>query len=141
MYPGAVDIDTIIPSISTVQAAKEKRDRLRKMGAIGDDYISLSLTQRDDIPQGPHPESRLMREEDELGEGDDGASCNLVVFNRNGLLSAIPEFAEYTSAQDRIALGKKSRKVEAQKRRAEMSEMILDACVLEHINIKAAANL
>ena len=37
------------------------------------------------------------------------------------------EYAEYTSAQERIALGKKSRKVEAQKRRAEMNEMIVDA--------------
>jgi hypothetical protein len=39
----------------------------------------------------------------------------------------LEEFAEYTSAQERIALGKKSRKVEAQKRRDEMSEMIVDA--------------
>ena len=37
------------------------------------------------------------------------------------------EYAEYTSAQERIALGKKSKKKEAQKRRAEMSEMIVDA--------------
>ncbi len=37
------------------------------------------------------------------------------------------EYAEYTSAQERIALGKKSRKVEAQKRREAMSEMIVDA--------------
>lgn len=27
---------------------------------------------RADEPEGPHPMSRLMREEDELGEGDDG---------------------------------------------------------------------
>lgn len=40
------------------------------------------------------------------------------------------EFAEYTSAQERIALGKKSRKVEARKRKEEMNEMIADACVL-----------
>ena len=37
-----------------------------------DEYISLSLTKRDDEYQGPHPESRLMREDDDLGEGDDG---------------------------------------------------------------------
>jgi hypothetical protein len=37
-----------------------------------DDFISLSVTKRDAMPQGPHPESRLMREEDELGEEDDG---------------------------------------------------------------------
>lgn len=39
----------------------------------------------------------------------------------------LSEFAEYTSAQERIALGKKSRKVEAQKRREEMKDMIVDA--------------
>ncbi|GJE88491.1 hypothetical protein PsYK624_045740 [Phanerochaete sordida] len=106
---GDVDMDTNIPSSSTVQAAKEKRDRLRKVGsAVDEDYISLSVTKSSDMPQGPHPESRLMREDDELGEGDD-------------------EYAEYTSAQERIALGKKSRKVEAKKRKEEMNELILDA--------------
>lgn len=43
------------------------------------------------------------------------------------LIIPATEFAEYTSAQERIALGKKSRKVEAQKRREEMNEMIVDA--------------
>lgn len=49
-----------------------------------------------------------MREEDELGEGDD-------------------EYAEYTSAQERIALGKKSKKLEASKRKDTMQEMIANA--------------
>ena len=39
------------------------------------------------------------------------------------------EYAEYTSAQERIALGKKSKKAEAKKRREEMNEMIADAYV------------
>ena len=52
-------------------AAKERRERLR-VGTAEQDYISLSVTKLPDIPQGPHPESRLMREEDEVGEGDDG---------------------------------------------------------------------
>lgn len=39
------------------------------------------------------------------------------------------EFAEYTSAQERIALGKKSRKKEASQRRVAMEEMIADAYV------------
>ncbi|EKM51607.1 uncharacterized protein PHACADRAFT_31439 [Phanerochaete carnosa HHB-10118-sp] len=106
---GDADTEASILSSSAVQAAKEKRDRLRKMRTTADeDFISLSVTKHSDIPQGPHPESRLMREEDELGEGDD-------------------EYAEYTSAQERIALGKKSKKVEARKRREEMSELILEA--------------
>ncbi len=67
------EISTHIPSESTVKVAKEKRDRLRKAHIIGEeDFISLSVTRREDVPQGPHPESRLMREEDELGEGEDG---------------------------------------------------------------------
>ena len=40
-----------------------------------------------------------------------------------------PEYAEYTSAQERIALGKKSKKAEAKKRREEMNELIADAYV------------
>ncbi|KAJ7677425.1 nineteen complex-related protein 2-domain-containing protein [Mycena rosella] len=100
---------TSIPSESSIKVAKERRERLRHTVASGeDDFISLSVVKRPDESQGPHPESRLVREEDELGEGDD-------------------EFAEYTSAQERIALGNKSRKVEASKRRDAMKEMIADA--------------
>ncbi|KAI0251981.1 nineteen complex-related protein 2-domain-containing protein [Lactifluus subvellereus] len=102
---------TTIPSQSFVLAAKEKRERLRTTGSTSshaDEYISLSLTKRDDEYQGPHPESRLMREDDDLGEGDD-------------------DFAEYTSAQARIALGKKARKAEASRLREEMQDLIADA--------------
>ncbi|KAI0087050.1 nineteen complex-related protein 2-domain-containing protein [Irpex rosettiformis] len=105
---GDVDMEASIPSSSAINAAKEKRERLRQTEPFEQDFISLSLTKRQDISQGPHPESRLVREDDEVGEGDD-------------------EYAEYTSAQERIALGKKSRKVEARKRREEMNEMIVDA--------------
>lgn len=66
--------ETSIPALSSIQAAKEKRERLRKTGAstTEEDFISLSVAKRDDFSQGPHPESRLVREEDELGEGEDG---------------------------------------------------------------------
>ncbi|ESK88444.1 gc-rich sequence dna-binding factor-like protein [Moniliophthora roreri MCA 2997] len=101
------DIMTIIPSESSIRMAKERRERLRASKASGnEDFISLSVTKSE--YQGPHPESRLMREEDELGEADE-------------------EYAEYTSAQERIALSKKSRKAEATKRREAMKEMIADA--------------
>lgn len=59
-----------IPTTSFIAAAKQKRDTARKTGGITEDFISLSVTKRTD--QGPHPESRLVREEDELGEADDG---------------------------------------------------------------------
>lgn len=71
---GDIDMDTAIPSSSAITAAKEKRDRLRKTGDTTDDFISLSVTKRADYSKGPHPESRLMREDDEVGEGDDGKS-------------------------------------------------------------------
>ncbi|KAJ7816924.1 nineteen complex-related protein 2-domain-containing protein [Mycena olivaceomarginata] len=101
--------ETFIPSESSIKVAKERRERIRKTGVSHeDDFISLSVVKRPEESQGPHPESRLMREEDELGEGDD-------------------EYAEYTSAQERIALGKKSRKLEASKRRDDMKELIADA--------------
>jgi hypothetical protein len=62
-----------IPSESSIKVAKEKRGRLRQTQATGEeDFISLSVAKLEDGPKGPHPESRLMREEDELGEGEDG---------------------------------------------------------------------
>ncbi|TRM64154.1 nineteen complex-related protein 2-domain-containing protein [Schizophyllum amplum] len=98
-----------IPTETSVKAAKERRERSRKTGtSTSEDYISLSLVHQDSEYQGPHPTSRLMREDDDLGEGDD-------------------EFAEFTSAKERIALGKKSRKVEASKRREDMQDLIADA--------------
>ncbi|KAG8214632.1 nineteen complex-related protein 2-domain-containing protein [Butyriboletus roseoflavus] len=96
--------ETVIPSQSRIVAAKERRERLR-VGTAEQEYISLSVTKQADISHGPHPESRLVREEDEVGEGDD-------------------EYAEYTSARERIALGKKARKAEATKRRDTIKEMI-----------------
>ena len=72
-----------MPTESTVKAAKERRERSRKTGQPADeDFISLSLVQRETEYQGPHPTSRLMREEDDLGEGDDGK------FSTNGSLDA-----------------------------------------------------
>lgn len=116
-----------IPSESSIKVAKEKRERLRQTQVTGeDDFISLSVTKRSDEPKGPHPESRLVREEDELGEGDDGTllfTCTFFIY----LKSLFTEFAEYTSAQERIALGKKSRKLEASRRRDTMKELIADA--------------
>jgi GC-rich sequence DNA-binding factor len=72
-----------IPSQSAVFAAKEKRERMRAAGPSSshtDDYISLSLTTRNDEYQGPHPESRLMREDDDLGQGDDGELIQPIIF-------------------------------------------------------------
>ncbi len=48
------------------------------------------------------------------------------------MLNHNAEFAEYTSAQERIALGKRSRKREAAKKRDEMRDLINEACVAAH---------
>lgn len=77
------------------------------------------------VDQGPHPESRLVREEDELGEADDGESAFYIESSGTELWAHL-EFAEYTSAQERVALGKKGRKAEAKKRREEMESLIAD---------------
>jgi GC-rich sequence DNA-binding factor len=61
----------MILSASAITAAKEKRSR-RRGGEDDEDFVSLSVSKPGDLPQGPHPESRLMREEDELGEGEEG---------------------------------------------------------------------
>jgi GC-rich sequence DNA-binding factor len=122
-----VAADSIIPSESSILNAKQKRERLRTTGTSNEeDFISLSVIRRSDESKGPHPESRLMREEDELGEGDDGM-FKPITFGSDSHL--IPEFAEYTSAQERVPLGKKSKKAAAGKRKEAMQEMIEDACV------------
>lgn len=134
---GAVIVDTEmteesvseIPAESAIQAAKEKRERLKQtktqISQAEEDFISLSVTRRDEGYQGPHPESRLMREDDELGEGDDGASLSMSAAYQ--LLTIHAEFAEFTSAQERIALGKKAKKKEAALKRNTMIELIQDA--------------
>lgn len=70
---GGQDAD-LIPSESAIKAAREKRDRLRKVGPVEEDFISLEVTKREPFASGPHPESRLVREDDEMGEGEDGVS-------------------------------------------------------------------
>lgn len=77
------------------------------------------------MPKGPHPDSRLMREEDELGEGDDG--MYVLRFLGMSLNGRETDMAEFTGAKERIALGKKARKAEERNRRKGMVEMIEDA--------------
>ncbi|KAG9021219.1 hypothetical protein FS842_006754, partial [Serendipita sp. 407] len=97
--------EALIPTEVSIKAARDKRERMRKTGtSTEEDFISLSVTKKDNFA-GPHPESRLMREDDDLGEGDD-------------------DDAEYTGAQERIALSKKGRKEEAKQRKKGMVELI-----------------
>lgn len=116
-----------IPSEAVINSAKEKRARmLASGGSSAEDFIALggasgkrngktggaagAVARWDEKTargQGPHPESRLMREEDELGEGDD-------------------ELAEYTGAQERMPLGKKAEAAHEARRKEEMREALAD---------------
>lgn len=123
---------TSIPTEAAIKATKEKRARLQKLGpsvtdSTSEDFVSLSLTKREPSKdQGPHPESRLQREDDDLGEGDEG-EYQINLRDAGALTYYIPDMAEYTEAKDRVALGKKSRKAEARKRKATIAELIDDA--------------
>ncbi|KAI5481193.1 GC-rich sequence DNA-binding factor [Pseudohyphozyma bogoriensis] len=100
------DEDPMIPTSTAIASAKEKRERMRKEGGgTGGDYVSLEV---DVIRPGKNGESRLVREEDELGDGDE-------------------EMAEFTGAQEKVALGKKANKEAAARLRKGMEEMIDDA--------------
>ncbi|SNX84144.1 uncharacterized protein MEPE_02852 [Melanopsichium pennsylvanicum] len=111
-----------IPSESMIRAVKEKRAKLRTVAAAtgsisaNDDFISLSpapassLAMFDrmgmDVDDGPHPHSRLQREEDEFGDGSE-------------------EFAEYTEANDRIPIGDKAEREYRASQRKEMAAAVL----------------
>ena len=115
--------EVVIPSESSIKAAKEKRDRLRKTAPTEEDFIPLTVSKREG-PIGPHPESRLVREDDEMGEGDDGQwSFNTCHWR----LTYSLDMAEYTGAQERIALSKKGRKEEEKKRKTGIVELIDEA--------------
>ena len=63
-----------IPAESEVRAAREKRERLRARDAVtggSEDFVSLTVSKSDSSKAS---ESRLVREEDEYGEGDEGKS-------------------------------------------------------------------
>lgn len=124
-YTHSID-ETSIPDAASIRSAKEKRAKAAACAAGGqnsEDFISLasgggsskkssskSMTILDnssssDRYQGPHPESRLQREEDDLGSGED-------------------EFDQYTGASERIGLGKKAEKEREKRRKQEIREAI-----------------
>lgn len=98
----------ILPSDNAIAAAKLRRETARRSGvdnessskSQSDDFISLQVG----LPTSKR-ESRLVREEDEIGEGED-------------------DFSQYTGAEERIALGKKGRKEMERKRKEEMKALI-----------------
>jgi GC-rich sequence DNA-binding factor len=94
-----------IPSEALVNAAKERRRRAAEDGidtGPSENFISLRDSTAE---QEPHPESRLQREEDDEGSGEE-------------------EFAEFTGATERVALGqnaiRQAKKREIDERREAM---------------------
>lgn len=97
----AADTTAGIPDPAAVAAAKNRRKAALEGRALDEDYISLGSD------QGPHPESRLMREEDEGEEGDE-------------------DLASYTEANDRLAIGREANRTAARRLKGEISEMIAE---------------
>lgn len=102
-YASVISADSAagIPDPAAIAAAKNRRkaalDAQRHGVDIGEDYISLG--------KDPHPESRLMREEDEGEDGDEG-------------------LADYTGVNERLYIGKKANKAAARRLKGEIGELI-----------------
>ncbi|KAK8849483.1 hypothetical protein IAR55_004817 [Kwoniella newhampshirensis] len=104
-----------IPDATAIAAAKMKRSAALEakkhgsLGEMGEDYIALGGGKIAiyDGTDGPHPESRLMREEDEEGDGDE-------------------DMADYTEANERLHLGKNANKAAARRLKGEIGELIAD---------------
>ncbi|CAG8448617.1 2100_t:CDS:10 [Ambispora leptoticha] len=89
---------------------KKKREMLRQRGTASvaaPEYISLS-EETDVVPSSSkkHPESRLVREEDEIGDTDE-------------------ELEQYVD--EKVALGRKAKKEERLKKKAGIKQMITEA--------------
>ncbi|WFD33993.1 hypothetical protein MCUN1_000821 [Malassezia cuniculi] len=103
---------------SPAAAADARRRRMAaRVGAIRseEDYIPLDgpksrsvLRADDNAYQGPHPESSLVREEDEIGDAED-------------------ELAEYTGATERIPLGRDAERRQKEARRAQIRHLLAQA--------------
>lgn len=126
--------EELIPTDNAIAAAKLKRDVLRKSGAhpSAQDYIALDHTASDLVLAGDKSgESRLMREEDELGEGDEGENLfpsPLPVQTTDAESCGTPQdMAEYTGAQDRIAIGSKARQAAERNKRVGIQDLLEEA--------------
>ncbi|KNE98624.1 hypothetical protein PSTG_08176 [Puccinia striiformis f. sp. tritici PST-78] len=118
-----------IPTSNFINSAKERRSQARKIGlsnqstsnllisepSSSEDFISLSgrpsLIQP--FTATKNGESRLVREEDQFGEGDD-------------------EHSEFTGAKERVPLGEKAGQAAEASKKAGMEAMIMDAEVDLH---------
>ncbi|GAA5977143.1 hypothetical protein JCM10908_004871 [Rhodotorula pacifica] len=99
---------TDLPSSQQIERARQRREELRKAGlaapaSTGEDgFVSLQVGFAS-----KGGESRLVREEDEIGDGDE-------------------DMAAFTDSLSRLPLGKRANAVAARRMREEMGEMIDD---------------
>jgi GC-rich sequence DNA-binding factor len=116
-------MSTSIPTTAAITEAKERRERMRaEGGGTGtDSFISLEVGRV--VKSG---ESRLVREEDELGDGDEG---KFILIDKGPRLihDDCPDAAEFTGALETVPLGRKANKLAADRMKAGMVEMIEDA--------------
>ncbi|KAA1130612.1 hypothetical protein PGTUg99_010963 [Puccinia graminis f. sp. tritici] len=118
-----------IPTSNFINSAKERRSQARKIGlshqstsnllisepSSSEDFISLSAGPSSVLPfqATKNGESRLVREDDQFGEGDD-------------------EHAEFTGAKERVPLGEKAGLAAEASKKAGLEAMIMDAEVDLH---------
>ncbi|KAI6168778.1 hypothetical protein EDD17DRAFT_1530087 [Pisolithus thermaeus] len=98
-----------IPTQSRIQAAREKCEHLRVIHSE-EDYISLAATTPTDTYQGPHRESRLTRQEDELGEGIDGTNTPSIRVRKKRSYSMIEASQRRDSMQEMTTDAMRSKK-------------------------------
>lgn len=102
----------------SMASVKRKRDKMRRDAMRlshmqdADDFLPLDTIpassqalERHDVEEDLHPESRLIREEDEVGSGED-------------------DFAEFTGATERIPLGREADRLKKRERRRHMKTLI-----------------
>ncbi|WFD02648.1 hypothetical protein MOBT1_001329 [Malassezia obtusa] len=114
---------TRVAGPETIAAAKKKRAEQRRAAVLAlqhdeEEFIPLDATHASrsvahtssalDTYAGPHPESGLQREEDDLGSGED-------------------EHAEFTGATERIPLGRDAERKRKQEQRRQMRSLIAEA--------------
>lgn len=124
-----------MPSSQQIERARQRREELRKAGLAApatrdDGFISLQVGFAS-----KGGESRLVREEDEIGDGDEGARQHLDRRDHcwhSGLMKTCTrrcltaDMAAFTDSLSRLPLGKRANAVAARRMREEMGEMIDD---------------
>ncbi|GAA6030231.1 hypothetical protein JCM8097_009000 [Rhodosporidiobolus ruineniae] len=110
-FPSSPKIQAAIPTTDAIARAKARREEMRKAGLSApakkgqDDYVSLDVGFAN-----KGGDSRLVREEDELGDGDE-------------------DLAAYTDSLSTLPIGKKANAAAALRLKQEIGDMIDDVAM------------